>query len=230
MNRGLIALLVAVAGLSVYLSSQSDDELLAPSRQGNGRPARSADRPTDEAENGQRSSATPAVSARATRGNTPAPQKASMEPWLANNLTLGVQQWQARLAANEASQGKSADWAMWRSMQPPPPPPPPRVATVEAPPPPPMAPRFPHSWVGRFNDETSDDAIATSVAVAAASGASAPAAPQKVVRAVLAGPQNTWVVRAGDVIDGQWRVDRIQDRTMSLTYLPLQQQQTVVMR
>lgn len=67
------------------------------------------------------------------------------------------------------------------------------------------------------------------VASGVTSGVSAPAS-QAIARAVLAGPQNTWVVRAGDVIEGQWRVDRIQDRTMSLTYLPLKQQQTVVMR
>ena len=83
-----------------------------------------------------------------------------------------------------------------------------------------MAPRFPHAWVGRFNDES---------VAAAASGASGVAA-QPVQRAILNGPETTWVVRAGDVIEGQWRVDRIQDRTMSLTYLPLKQQQTVVMR
>ena len=49
-------------------------------------------------------------------------------------------------------------------------------------------------------------------------------------RAVLAGPVATWVVKEGDVIEGQWRVDSIQDRTMRLTYLPLQQSQTVSMK
>lgn len=68
-----------------------------------------------------------------------------------------------------------------------------------------MAPPFPHAWVGRFNDD-------------------------RALRAVLTGAQSTWVVKAGDVIEGQWRVDEIQDRTMSLTYLPLKQQQTLVMR
>lgn len=77
-----------------------------------------------------------------------------------------------------------------------------------------MAPRFPHAWIGRVNDEAS----------------SAASAPRAIQRAVLAGPVATWVVKEGDVIDSQWRVDRIQDRSMSLTYLPLQQSQTVSMK
>ena len=75
-----------------------------------------------------------------------------------------------------------------------------------------MAPPFPHAWVGRFNDETSSPSA------------------KAVSRAVLVGAQATWVVRTGDVIEGQWRVDLIQDRSMRLTYLPLQQQQTVAMK
>ena len=75
-----------------------------------------------------------------------------------------------------------------------------------------MAPPFPHTWVGRFNDEPSS--VSTAV----------------VPRAVLVGAHSTWVVRTGDVIEGQWRIDLIQDRSMRLTYLPLQQQQTVAMK
>ena len=36
--------------------------------------------------------------------------------------------------------------------------------------------------------------------------------------------------KVGDVIDGQWRVDRIQDRQLQLTYLPLQQTLSVAMK
>lgn len=80
---------------------------------------------------------------------------------------------------------------------------PPQVAPPPPPPPPPpMAPPFPHKWVGRYEDE----------------------AP----RAVVAGPARTWVVQAGDVIDSQWRVDVVNAREMRLTYLPLQQSQTVM--
>ena len=95
-----------------------------------------------------------------------------------------------------------------------------------------MAPRFPHAWIGRVNDETVSAVTAPASANAAASGATAaPARPARPIqRAVLAGPVATWVVKEGDVIDSQWRVDRIQDRSMSLTYLPLQQSQTVSMK
>lgn len=89
----------------------------------------------------------------------------------------------------------------WASQQPPPPPPAPVVA---AEPPPPMAPPFPHAWVGRFQDDTA--------------------------RAIVASQDRTWVLTVGDVIDGQWRVDQIQERQMSLTYLPLRQSQTVAMK
>jgi len=218
MNRGLLLVLALVGGLSLFLGSQSDDDLLAASRQPGGKPVAQASRgaPGNQGEQGERGEQPEGGRARAG-ATRPADKRAPpMEAWLADGLTQGAARWQARLAG----QGPSAagDPAAWRSVQPPPPP---RAAVVDAgPPPAPTAPPFPHAWVGRFNDEA--------VAVAA-SGASAPAS-QVIARAVLAGPQSTWVVRAGDVIEGQWRIDRIQDRTMSLTYLPLKQQQTVVMR
>lgn len=203
MNRGLLIALALVAGLSVYaMNSQGDDELLAPSKQGDGaskRPSRAS------------SASSPDDGIHAEQGRRRAPSAAhaaAMEPWMADALTQGVNQWQDRLrppadGQDAAGKGRSA----WAGMQPPPPPPPVRTAAPEQdlPPPPPMAPRFPHAWVGRFDDETAQ-------------------------RAVLAGPQGTWVVRAGDVIEGQWRIDRIQERSMSLTYLPLKQQQTLAMR
>jgi hypothetical protein len=48
--------------------------------------------------------------------------------------------------------------------------------------------------------------------------------------AVVAGPLTTWVVKPGDVIQGQWRVDAIDGSQMRVTYLPLSQSQTVGMR
>jgi hypothetical protein len=74
-----------------------------------------------------------------------------------------------------------------------------------------MAPRFPHQWVGRFDDEAVPGQPATQ-------------------RAVLQGRQETWVVQVGDVIESTWRVDRVQARVMQLTYLPLGQTQTVTLR
>ncbi len=60
-----------------------------------------------------------------------------------------------------------------------------------------QAPVFPHAWVGRVVDD--------------------------MPRAVIAGPQRTWVLRAGEVLDGQWRLDALGERQLSFTYLPLQQ-------
>lgn len=71
-------------------------------------------------------------------------------------------------------------------------------------PPPPVAPSFPYQWVGRYVD-----------------GAS---------RAIIAGPSSTWVLKANDVIEGQWRVDAIEERQLRMTYLPLQQSITVIMK
>lgn len=97
---------------------------------------------------------------------------------------------------------RTGDMAAWSSQQPPPPPPPPPYKPP--PPPPPMAPPFSHAWVGRYVDN--------------------------VDRAVIAGASQTWVVKVGDVIDGQWRVDAIGERQMTLTFLPLKQTQTVSMK
>jgi hypothetical protein len=122
--------------------------------------------------------------------------------------------WQARLASPPQSAGRMS--LAWGPAEPPPPPPPParRVAPSEAPPP--QAPRFPHQWVGRFNDEAPPDPEAEAVA------------PTR--RVVLQGGQGVWVAREGDVIEGVWRVDRIQERALQLTYLPLAQSQSVTMR
>jgi hypothetical protein len=51
-----------------------------------------------------------------------------------------------------------------------------------------------------------------------------------VPRAVIAGPSTTWVLKVGDVIDGQWRIDTIQERQLGVTYLPLQQALSVTMK
>lgn len=88
----------------------------------------------------------------------------------------------------------------WAASLPPPPPPLASAKTAE-PPPPPQAPRFPHPWVGRFND-----------------------------MAVVSGPRSTWVLAPGQVVDGVWRVDTIDEHRMQLTFLPLKQAQTVVMQ
>lgn len=201
MNRSLMIALLVAGGLSLYVSLQSDDDLLAASKRGGRGPT------VGESAGAARSR--PSSPARASSAGSSAPR---MEPWVAEALTQGVLRWQDRKRLDKPSASSLMAKQAWASVSPPPPP---RVAAhgLALLAPPPMAPPFPHAWVGRFNDEsTSTDR------------------PPGVVRAVLVGPQSTWVVRVGDVIEGQWRVDRIQEKTMSLTYLPLTQQQTVAMR
>jgi hypothetical protein len=158
------------------------------------------------------------ASARPTREPSGAAAAASASAATTTNdagawFVQGVQAWEARVRQNEALPASramtSAAPSAWAAVQPSPPPPPPRAARqAEASP---LAPPFPHHWVGRFDDEASPGH-------------------KPVRRAVISGPVSTWVAREGDVIEGQWRIDQIQDRLIRLTYLPLQQSQTVAMK
>ena len=90
---------------------------------------------------------------------------------------------------------------------PPPPPPPLRVAAVAMPkaalaePEVPRAPAFPYTLIGQLDDGR----------------------PQ----ALLTGPLRSLAVAAGEVIDGQWRVDAVQAQGITLTWLPGGQRQTL---
>jgi hypothetical protein len=128
-------------------------------------------------------------------------------------LTEQVARWQPRGAFDVLGEAGNAAWA---SKLPPPPPPPKPVPPP--PPPPPVAPPFPYQWVGRWQEPQ-----AAPVAPLAAK----PAAREL---AVIAGPNQTWVVKVGDVIEGQWRIDAVTETSVQVTYLPLSQTQTIAMR
>jgi len=199
MNRGLMIALAVVGAATVYLQAQGDDDLAmspAAGRKAAGSSARAE--PPDAARH--QADASPRASRNGQGGAAPA-----LAPWAADALVQGAQAWQARAdTAAAAPTGAGPQASAWSAVAPPVPPviqPPPPRETVVVTPPVPTAPRFPHAWVGRFNDG-----------------------------AVLSGADTTWVVRAGDVIEGQWRVDRVDERRMSLTYLPLNLPQQVVMR
>lgn len=151
----------------------------------------------------------PAADQRSVPRTTSDIAPATTGAWLVDR----VQTWQARRAEVEALPVARAMTATtpsaWSAAMPPPPPPPPRQRRVADAAP--VAPPFPHQWVGRFDDEPHVGAKALR-------------------RAVISGPVSTWVVREGDVIEGQWRIDQIQERLVRLTYLPLQQSQTVTMK
>jgi hypothetical protein len=198
MNRKLMAALGVVLMATAYLQLQGDDDMLAKPERG---AAKDATHP--EARTSQRQGAPRAPSSRAAADRT----DAALAPWVAEALVHGVRVWQGRVRAASAEPVTSRMGPMasaWSAALPPAPPvirPPVSAETVVVAPAAPTAPRFPHQWVGRFNQG-----------------------------AVLAGADATWVVQPGDVIEGQWRVDRVEERRMSLTYLPLNLPQQVVMR
>lgn len=96
--------------------------------------------------------------------------------------------------------GYFAAWA-----PPPPPPAPKQVAAPPQPPPAPVAPAFPYQLIGRLVD--GDQA-----------------------QALLAGPTRSLAVKAGEVVDGQWRVDQVTERGLSLTWLPAKLNQTIAFK
>lgn len=97
-----------------------------------------------------------------------------------------------------ASADKRADALFASQSWTPPPPPPPKPA----PPPPPTAPPLPFTYLGK----KAEDGI---------------------WEVYLSRGDQTLIVRAQNVIDGVYRVESIQPPTMSFTYLPLNQMQTL---
>lgn len=96
-----------------------------------------------------------------------------------------------------------AQFAAWA-----PPPPPPAPPAVKAPPfvaPAPVAPAFPYQIIGSLvqNGQT---------------------------QAFLASPTRSLNARAGEVIDGQWRVDQVSATGITLTWLPGQIKQQIAPR
>ncbi len=65
----------------------------------------------------------------------------------------------------------------------------------------PRAPPFPYTLIGQLDDGR----------------------PQ----ALLTGPLRSLAVGAGEVVDGQWRIDAVQAQSITLTWLPGGQRQTL---
>jgi hypothetical protein len=72
-----------------------------------------------------------------------------------------------------------------------------------APPPPPTAPPIPYNFVGLLQDHA-------------------------VPKAFLAKGDNLLVVAAGDTLDGTYRVESVSSSEIVLTYLPLNQRQSIL--
>jgi hypothetical protein len=96
-----------------------------------------------------------------------------------------------------------------RDFRPPPPPKPknaagalPTVALPPPPPPPPQAPPLPFIYMGRLSEDQSTTVFLT------------------------AGDRNL-VVKPGDVIDNTYKVEQVTDSAVVLTYMPMNQRQTL---
>jgi len=84
----------------------------------------------------------------------------------------------------------------------PPPPPPPRPPPKPVPPPPPSAPPMPFSFLGRYIE---DDILII----------------------LLVKGERIYTVSEGEVIENTYRVERLSDAVLELTYLPLNIKQTI---
>lgn len=85
-----------------------------------------------------------------------------------------------------------------------PPPPPPAPPPAPVAPPPPMAPPLPFAFLGKLQE------------------------PER-LRVFLVRGERAYTVSEGDVLDGAYRVERVTDTQISLTYLPLNQTQTLAL-
>jgi hypothetical protein len=81
-------------------------------------------------------------------------------------------------------------------------PPPPRITAKPSPPPPPTPPALPFSYFGKMSEDGRTIVF-------------------------LNATDRSYAVRVGDVLEGRYKVEDIGDRSLVLTYLPLQQQQTL---
>lgn len=99
----------------------------------------------------------------------------------------------------------AVELAAWGQLPPPAPPPPSKPMLPTGPPPPPSAPQapsFPYQLIGRFHQGDHAQALVTNQV-------------------------RTLALRAGEVVDGQWRVDKIDDAALHLTWLPGQFAQSI---
>ena len=110
--------------------------------------------------------------------------------------------WSMAPGGGEATAAARAPWPepprtarlAWGAPPPPPPQATPSLAVAV-----PSPPRFPYAWIGRLEEGSPPDRVTT---------------------ALLAGPQRSVGVRAGDVLDTHWRIDRIAPTALQLTWLP----------
>ena len=194
-SRGLWVALVVTLGATLWLTSQDEgDDLLASPAAGAARPG------SNFSSQVSRPSADPS-----TRLNTTAQAQArtvpdasqapaSVHPEPATWWAERLQPWRERQQGTEMPGAPDARPDSLAWQAAVPPPP---AAPVSAQPAPEGPPAFPYPWVGQVVDGQP--------------------------RAVIAGPQRTWLLAVGDTLDGQWRLQSLSDRQLTFLYLPLQQ-------
>ena len=142
------------------------------------------------------------VAATAGSSRAPAPQTAAAA---APSMPGTAQAVNWTLAGRTEWQAASAvNTAAWMPPPPPAPPPapPPPPPPPPAPPPAPAAPAFPYQLIGRLVQG-------------------------RTVHAFLGSPTRTLAVKAGDVVDGQWKVEQIDSNGIVLVWQPEHLRQTI---
>ncbi len=189
---GALALTLATsAGLAWWAPEEDGDTVLASARPRSGPPPNA---PAATAATGVPAHASPD---QPSVRQTSSPPAASLpaQPTAETPAAPARSPWPAAPAAALAAWGQA----------PAAPPPAPTPAAAEGPPP---VPKFPYSFIGRLDDGAEPTSASTTGTAAIAS------------TVLLGGTQRSLGVRVGDVLDGQWRVDRITRSALHLTWLP----------
>lgn len=113
-------------------------------------------------------------------------------------VILALQPREVLIGTGDANSEQPTDRLFTNQTWAPPPPPPPKPL----PPPPPSAPPLPFTYLGKKIEDSQWEAY-------------------------LARGDQTFIIREQTVIEGTYRVDSIKPPTLSLTYLPLNQVQTL---
>jgi hypothetical protein len=119
----------------------------------------------------------------------------------AQNVVINAPLRKASSPVNSADIFTPRSWLLPPPPPPPPPPPAPPAPSVVAPPP--VAPPLPFAFVGALDEKGKSRQV------------------------FLSKGDQLIVVKASDVVDATYRIDQITDNSVVITYLPLNQQQTL---
>jgi hypothetical protein len=137
-------------------------------------------------------------------GDTASAAPAGAQPAVATSLAAAAPTAPNLPTRSRITESASKDPFAARGWLPPPPPPPPPAAELPPPPaPPPTAPPVPFRFVGLLEEKTAKPA------------------------AFIAKGDALYVVHVGDVVESTYRVESFNSAQVVVTYLPLQQRQTI---